>query len=93
MMGQLLTDMSAATSKSDPDDERIRSLTGREREVVVLVGEGLKSKDVADRLFISPTTVRHHLTSIFAKLEVSDRVELMLFAYRNGLAEAPKAKK
>jgi DNA-binding NarL/FixJ family response regulator len=93
MMGQLLSDMSPAGSKVDPEGQRIRSLTGRESEVVGLVGEGLKSKEVAARLFISETTVRHHLTSIFSKLEVSDRVELMLFAYRNGLAKAPQAKK
>jgi two-component system nitrate/nitrite response regulator NarL len=93
MMGQLLSDMSAAKAQSDPDEERIRTLTDREREVVEVIGEGLKSKEVAARLFISETTVRHHLTSIFSKLEVADRVELMLFAYRNGLAQAPRAKR
>jgi DNA-binding NarL/FixJ family response regulator len=92
MMGQVLSDIVAPKTKKDPEMDRIATLTDREREVVGLVGEGLKSKDVAERLFISETTVRHHLTSIFSKLEVSDRVELMLFSYRNGLAKAPPLK-
>ena len=91
-MGQLLSDMAATKVGKDPEADRIATLTDREREVVGLVGEGLKSKAVAERLFISETTVRHHLTSIFSKLEVSDRVELILFSYRNGLARAPLSK-
>jgi DNA-binding CsgD family transcriptional regulator len=47
---------------------------------------------VADRLFISETTVRHHLTSIFTKLGVRGRFELLQFAYQNGLAK-PVAKR
>jgi two-component system, NarL family, nitrate/nitrite response regulator NarL len=41
-------------------------------------------------LFISETTVRHHLTSIFDKLGVADRVELLIYAYRHGLASPPR---
>jgi DNA-binding NarL/FixJ family response regulator len=63
----------------------IAQLTGREREIVSLVGEGLKNKQIADRLCISETTVRHHLTSILSKLHVSDRLELLIFAYKNNL--------
>ena len=54
-----------------------------------MVGEGQKNRQIAQRLFISEWTVRHHITSIFSKLEVSDRVELMMFAYRHGLAKPP----
>ncbi len=75
--------------RDDPESIKIASLSKRELEVVRLVGEGLKSRDIASRLFISEITVRHHLTSIFSKLEVSDRVELMLYAYRYGLASLP----
>ena len=60
------------------------------REVVSLVGEGLKNRVIADRLHISETTVRHHLTSIFAKLNVSDRLELVIYAYKYGLATLTK---
>ena len=78
------------TRKDDPEMEKIGSLTNREREVIVLVGEGIKNKEIASRLFISETTVRHHLTSIFDKLAVADRVELLIYAYRHGLASPPK---
>lgn len=61
-------------------------LTEREREVVRLIGEGLSNKDIADRLCISSITVRHHLTSIFDKLGVSNRQKLLIRAHQQGLA-------
>lgn len=82
---------SGRRKKENPETVKIASLSKRELEVVQYIGEGLKSKEVAERLFISEITVRHHLTSIFAKLEVSDRVELMLYAYKHNLAKAPLA--
>ena len=75
--------------QADPDKEKIATLTDREREVVGLVGEGLKNKQIAARLFISETTVTHHLSSVFSKLEVSDRLELIIYAFRHGLAKLP----
>jgi two-component system response regulator DegU len=71
------------------EGDKIASLTKRECEVVRLVGEGLKNKRIADRLFISPVTVHHHLTTIYSKLDVKDRLELIVYAYKNGLAEVP----
>jgi DNA-binding NarL/FixJ family response regulator len=68
---------------------RVDSLTPREREVVRLVSEGLKNKQIAERLSVADVTVRHHLTSIFSKLNVADRLSLVVFAYRCGLAEPP----
>jgi len=56
-------------------------LTPREREIVELVSLGLKNKKIGERLFITETTVRHHLTSIFNKLAVSSRLELMRYTY------------
>ncbi len=73
----------------DPEAAKIRELTPREREIVQLIAEGLKNRQIADRVLISEATVRHHLTSIFAKLEVSDRLELLLYALRHGLAKPP----
>ena len=67
---------------------RIESLTRREREVVRLVSEGLKNKQIAERLSIADVTVRHHLTSIFSKLEVVDRLSLVVFAFHNGLTQS-----
>src|SRR5262249_28281778 len=71
------------------ESAKIALLTEREREIVSLIGHGLKNKEIADRLFISVVTVRHHLSSIFEKLEVSDRFGLAIFAFRHGLAEIP----
>jgi len=65
----------------------VRSLTKRERDLVALVGEGLSNRDIAERLCISDTTVRHHLTAIFDKVGVSSRQKLLVFAYRHRLTE------
>src|SRR5438132_7173997 len=51
-----------------PEAAKIATLTGREREVITLVGEGLRNQHIAERLYISEATVRHHLTAIFTKL-------------------------
>ena len=63
------------------------ALTDREGEVVSLVGKGLSNRDIASKLCISETTVRHHLTSIFDKIGVSNRQKLLIYAYQYGLVE------
>ena len=63
----------------DPHAARVATLTRREREVADLVSKGLRNRDVAARLFISEVTVRHHLTRVFEKLGVTNRVELLGF--------------
>ena len=73
----------------DPEGPRIRSLSAREREVLALIGEALSNKRIAERLCITETTVRHHLTSIFGKLGVSDRLELLVYAHRHKLVPPP----
>ena len=50
-------------------------------------GKGLRNKHIAERLYISEATVRQHLTAISAKLDVSDRFELAIYAYQYGLAK------
>lgn len=75
--------------KVDPEAARIGSLTSRELEIVGLVCEGLKNRQIGDRLFISEATVRNHLTSILSKLGLSDRFELALYSYRQHLAKPP----
>ncbi|MFZ2021348.1 MAG: LuxR C-terminal-related transcriptional regulator [Terracidiphilus sp.] len=69
----------------DEDELRIASLTTREREVVGLICEGLRNKEITDRLHISLATVSHHLTSIYRKLEVSDRTSLVIYAAKQHL--------
>lgn len=88
MMADVLTELlhpRLREKEEDPEAAKIATLSEREREVIGLVGEGLKNKEIAKRLFISEATVRHHLTSIFAKLEVSDRLSLVIYTYRHGL--------
>jgi DNA-binding NarL/FixJ family response regulator len=65
---------------------KIATLTSREREVITLVGQGLKNRVIAARLRIAEATVRHHLTSIFTKLSVVDRLDLVIYAYKHGLS-------
>lgn len=77
-------------AKQSPDEMKIATLTEREREVIQLIGKGLKNKQIAEALFISDITVHHHLTAIYSKLDVADRFELLIYSYRNGLAEIPR---
>lgn len=64
-------------------------LTEREREVMMLICKGMKNKVIAENLFITETTVRHHLTSIFEKLNVNSRLELVVHAFNEKLVEIP----
>jgi two-component system nitrate/nitrite response regulator NarL len=92
MMADLVNDISLAHRLPDieSESEHIDQLTKRERQVIELIGQGLKNKQIAIRLCISEVTVRHHLTSIFNKLGVSDRLELLVFAQRYGLTGTTK---
>ncbi|MFC1879677.1 LuxR C-terminal-related transcriptional regulator [Chloroflexota bacterium] len=91
MMASVLSKLSNTSVRDEVDEDalNIASLSNREREVITLIGEGLKNKQIAIRLSISETTVRHHLTSVYRKLDLSDRLELAIFAYRNALADPP----
>src|SRR5437879_5414138 len=69
-----------------PTRDRERSpLSQREREIVSLVAQGFKNKEMAEKMFISEQTVKNHLHNIFDKLGVSDRLELALYAIHNNL--------
>ena len=72
--------------KTNPENAKMATLTSRELEIITLVSDGLKNKQVAERLFISEGTVRNHLTVIYEKLSVSDRYELIVYAFHHGLA-------
>ncbi len=89
MMGSLLDEMTQ-TPEVDPEAAKIASLTDREREVIALIAEGLKNKQIGQRLFITETTVTHHLSSIFSKLDLSDRLELVIYAFSRKLAKMPQ---
>ncbi len=67
---------------------RTPELTGRELEILSMVGDGMTSKEIADRLFISENTVRNHIRNILDKLGLSSRFEAAQWAYREGLIRA-----
>jgi DNA-binding NarL/FixJ family response regulator len=92
MMGSMIHEINRP-GDVDPEKAKITTLTDREREVITLVGEGLKNRQIAERLFITETTVTHHLSSVFSKLEVTDRLELLIYAFRHGLAKIPSTPK
>jgi DNA-binding NarL/FixJ family response regulator len=77
---------SAPAPSAAPSRDRERSpLSQREREIVALVAQGFKNKEMAEKMFISEQTVKNHLHNIFDKLGVSDRLELALYAIHNNL--------
>jgi len=73
------------TKTLDPEAAKIATLTPREREVVSVVARGYNGMRIAQELRISEATVRHHITSILGKLEVSNKLELAVFAFHHGL--------
>ena len=66
----------------------IESLTVRERQVFAELAAGLTNKEVAQRLSLSETTVKTHVTRILAKLGLRDRVQAVIYAYENGIARS-----
>lgn len=72
---------------TEPIEAPIESLTGREREVLALVADGLSNREIASALEISEHTVKFHLASIFGKLGVSSRTEAARRGLRLGLVD------
>ncbi|WP_318202267.1 response regulator transcription factor [Streptomyces sp. SCL15-4] len=70
------------------DRERLASLTPREREVMALVATGLSNDEIAERLFVTPVTVKTHANRAMAKLGARDRAQLVVIAYETGLVRA-----
>jgi DNA-binding NarL/FixJ family response regulator len=67
------------------------ALTNREREVVALVAHGLSNDEIGERLVVSPTTAKTHVSRAMTKLHARDRAQLVVFAYESGLVTARPA--
>ncbi len=72
-----------------PEDTTFSPLTNREMEVLEVIIEGLSNKEIAYRLGISQQTVKNHITSILAKLNLSDRTQAAIYALRHGWVRLP----
>jgi DNA-binding NarL/FixJ family response regulator len=68
-----------------PDRSRLEILTGREQEVLELIGLGHTNQEIADKLFLSEATVKSHVSRILGKLGLRDRVQAVIFAYETRL--------
>ncbi|MDX6331790.1 MAG: hypothetical protein QOI83_4173 [Streptomycetaceae bacterium] len=68
------------------DDPRVRSLTEREHEILVAIGQGWTNPEIAERLFLSESTVKTHVGRVLAKVGARDRIQAVILAYDLGLA-------
>lgn len=87
-----ISDLINMPSNSDDENidtaiEKINKLTKREYEVLTLIAEGLNNKDIGLKIFISEKTVKNHVSSIFKKLKLNDRVQAAIFAYKNNIKQ------
>jgi DNA-binding NarL/FixJ family response regulator len=87
-VGRLLAELPPQSVHYGPVPELLNELTNREREVVALVGMGLKNGEIAAQLGISPATAKTHVSRAMVKLDARDRSQLVVIAYGTGLAVA-----
>src|SRR5213078_4119858 len=86
---QMLKGMLSEMKPGSTTAPAARNLTKREREILALVAEGLSNREIADKLVLSPETVKSHVAAILEKLNVSDRTQAAIYAVRNGLVKQP----
>ena len=81
-----------AKAEIEKEENLLNELTQREEEVLELLTQGITYKGVANKLFISETTVKTHVNNIFQKLQVKDRTQAVLYAIRHGFDKKRKSK-
>ncbi|MFJ6900617.1 response regulator [Streptomyces hokutonensis] len=74
----------------EPADPRLARLTSREHEILLHMAEGLSNAEIADRVTLAEATVKTHVVRILAKLELRDRVQVVIYAYEIGLIQPNK---
>ena len=91
MTRRLLDTFAARMPKPSDTDrpDKLGKLTPREREVLIEVAAGLSNSEIAERLVVAETTVKTHLGRILTKLELRDRVQMVIFAYQNSIMDRP----
>ncbi len=82
-----LVDGFITSHQSLSTDMSYERLTEREREIVALVAEGLSNQEIADRLFVSFSTAKTHVSHVLTKLDLRDRIHIVIYAYEHGLVE------
>jgi DNA-binding NarL/FixJ family response regulator len=85
---RLIAEFLAGPESRHASLERLEGLTEREREIMALVAEGLSNGQIAERLTISPATVKTHVSRAMLKLGARDRAQLVVLAYQTGLVVA-----
>ncbi len=82
---RLIAQFAAARTAQSAASGRLAVLTGREREILALVGQGLSNEEIAAELVLSPATARTHVSRAMTKLGARDRAQLVVLAYQSGL--------
>jgi DNA-binding NarL/FixJ family response regulator len=82
---RLIAEFTARPSRGAASSAALAELTDREREVVILVAQGLANQDIAAEWVVSPATVRTHISRAMTKLNARDRAQLVVIAYQQGL--------
>ena len=88
---RLVEQFSGGASRPVSKPRGLDELTQREMEVLLLIAGGLSNTEIAERLFVSPGTVKTHVARILNKLALRDRVQAVVLAYESGLVEPGKA--
>lgn len=86
-IGRLFSEFLLLLNPPRAKDTSIHLLTKREIEVLKLLAKGHKNKEIASQLYISEKTVKTHLTNIFSKLNITDRLQAALYVIEHGLGD------